>query len=464
MKLFTNDPEKLILLGARFGFEFTSDPSQADGAVIFCRTAPEAEKIKAGLPPNDFACVVSEGGEFSMSDVIRLAFLGIAVAKTAASAVAVARWRCQEDFSPQGQSVSELPAGSKKAVRVGTPEIEERISFLQIEGQENEMLSGETEEAAGSGSLENGQIERRERQEGKLFSEKCEGFPAAVQQNEPERQEDEYSGAGGGPLPNLIASYSPSTSVGKTFVAVNAAAWLAAKGARVALVDLDPDKADLWHTTYMDAFGPPQVTVSNWFDVAGDPLEHVARHPELPNLSVVPGTTVVGGRLPDAGEVAEILQALAANFDIVVADLNAMIRLSHIAVALKLAGKVFLLSDLSEKCVAQTSMIFAQASNIVGRNKMSLVVNKAKRGQIYRPKDVAKMFGFPEFSEIPEDTKLVNWCLKKRKFPVFTKSQVGEALNRCFEKELGGFVFEPVASRSKAKLAAKLLSLFGRGR
>ena len=463
MKLFTNDPEKLILLEARFGFEFTSDPSQAVGAVAFCKTAAEAEKIKAGLPPHAFACIVPEGGEFSMSDVIRLAFSGVVVAKTAASAVAVAKWRCQGNFSPQGQSVSELPAGSKEAVGSGTPEIEEQVSFPQIEGQETEMLSRETEEAAGGGSPENGQIERRERQEAKLLSEKIEGFPAAFQRNELERRKDEFSEAGG-PLPNLIASYSPSTSVGKTFVAVNAAAWLAAKGVRTALVDLDPDKADLWHTTYMDAFGPPQVTVSNWFDVAGDPLEHVARHPELPGLAVVPGTTVVGGRLPDAGEVAEILRALAAGFEIVVADLNAMIRLSHIAAALKLAGKVFLLSDLSEKCVAQTSMIFAQASNVVGRGKMSLVVNKAKRGQIYRPKDVAKMFGFPEFSEIPVDTKLVNWCLKKRKFPVFTKSQAGEALGRCFEKELGGFVFEPAAGRSKAKLAAKLLPLFGRGR
>lgn len=445
MKLFTNNPEKLILLGARFGFELTSDPSQADGAVIFCRTAEEAEKIKAGLPPHAFACVVPEGSEFSMSDVIRLAFSGIAVAKTAGVAVVAVRWRCLENFSPQGQSVSELPAGSKEAAGSGTLKIEEQVSFPQIEGQETEMLSGETEEAAGGEGLENGQIDFRE-----------------GQQNEPERREDEFSGASG-PLPNLVASYSPSTSVGKTFVAVNAAAWLAAKGARVALVDLDPDKADLWHTTYMDAFGPPQVTVSNWFDVAGDPLGHVARHPELPNLFVVPGTTVVGGRLPDAGEVAEILQALAANFDIVVADLNAMIRLAHITAALRLAGKVFLLSDLSEKCVAQTSMIFAQASNVVGRNKMSLVVNKAKRGQIYRPKDVAKMFGFPAFSEIPEDTKLVNWCLKKRKFPVFTKSQVGEVLNRCFEKELGSFVFEPAVGRSKTK-PARLFPLFGRGR
>lgn len=429
MKLFTNDPEKLILLGARFGFELTSEPSQADGAVVFCKTAEEAEKIKAGLPPRAFACIVPEGGEFSMPDVIRLAFSGIAVAKTAGAAVAAVRWRCQGNFLPREQSMSELPGGP--------------------------------EEAAGSGNLEAERIDyQEEEREMEAIPEERGDFSGIVR-NEPERFA-EFGGVDE-PLPNLIASYSPSTSVGKTFVAVNAAAWLAAKGARVALVDLDPDKADLWHTAYMDAFGPPQVTVSNWFDVAGDPLGHVARHPELPNLFVVPGTTVVGGRLPGAGEVDEILRALAANFEIVVADLNAMIRLSHIAVALKLAGKVFLLSDLSEKCVAQTSMIFAQASNVVGRSKMSLVVNKAKRGQIYRPKDVAKMFGFPEFSEILEDVKLVNWCLKKRKFPVFTKSQVGEALNRCFEKELGSFVFEPAAGRSKTK-PARLFPLFGRGR
>jgi len=236
-------------------------------------------------------------------------------------------------------------------------------------------------------------------------------------------------------IPNLFVTYSPSNGVGKTFVAVNSAMWLASKGVKTALVDLDVDKADLWHTTYMDALvGSPRTTVSTWN--GSDNV--LARHPELP-MFVLPGTTVAS-RIPEAEDVKDILKSLAGQFDVVITDLNNMIRLSHIAAALKLARKIFLLSDLSEKCVIQTSMILSQALKIADIDRMSLVVNKIRPKQLYKPKDIANMFGFPGLSEVPEDVKLVNYCLKKKRYPVLTKSAVGESLRKLFSQELEEFL------------------------
>lgn len=251
-------------------------------------------------------------------------------------------------------------------------------------------------------------------------------------------------------IPNLFVTYSPSTGVGKTFIAVNSAVWLASKGVKTALVDLDVDKADLWHTTHMDALvGSPQTTVSTW--TGSDSA--LARHPDLP-MFVLPGTTV-NGRMPGEEDVKDILKSLAGRYDVVITDLNNTIRLSHIAGALKLANKIFLLSDLSEKCVIQTSMILSHAVKIADIDRMSLVVNRIRQKQLYKPKDIASMFGFSGFSGIPEDVKLLNYCLKKKKYPVLTKSAVGESLRKLFSKELEGF-YQPDSKKS-------LFSVFKRG-
>jgi MinD-like ATPase involved in chromosome partitioning or flagellar assembly/DNA-binding NarL/FixJ family response regulator len=252
-------------------------------------------------------------------------------------------------------------------------------------------------------------------------------------------------------IPNLYVTYSPSTGVGKTFIAVNAAMWLASKGIKTALVDLDIDKADLWHTTYMDILVvSPKTTVSSWSDSNGG----LAQHPDLP-MFVLPGTMVTD-KMPKAEDIKNILKTLARQHDVVIADLNAMIRLSYIAVALNLAERVFLLSDLSEKCVIQTSMILSQALNVINKDRMCLVVNKIRPKQMYLPKDISNMFGFPNLSEVPEDVKLVNWCLKKKKYPVLTKSAVGESLRKCFGEELKRF--SPIYESKRS-----IFSLFRKG-
>jgi len=416
MAFYSDNPEKL----KKLGFPSADDPSEAEAVVLFSLSdAPDRF---------DRPCfVVAEACRPGFFDAVRLAFAGALVVRDAAHIYAMLDFIKKEraDIETFGGEVVE-----QVEEEFESPSADEEPRFEAEERQEPESPEPWLGYAAGQEVAEDPPREP-ERPAFELPRE-----PEKPALKSPPAREFVLPEVG---LPNLIASYSPSTSVGKTFVAVNAAAWLASRGVRVALVDLDPDKADLWRTSYMEVFGPPQLTVSNWHDVE-DPVRYVAHSPELPTLFVIPGTTVVGGRLPDAGEVAEILQVLAANFDAVVTDLNAMLRLSHVTVALRLAGKVLLVSDLSDKCVAQTSMIFSQASSVVGREKMSLVVNKVKRGQIYRSRDVAKMFGFPEFSEVPEDVKAVNNCLKRRRFPVTDSSALGKALASCFEKELAGYV------------------------
>ncbi|TEB04695.1 CobQ/CobB/MinD/ParA nucleotide binding domain protein [Pelotomaculum schinkii] len=448
MLFFSNNAQKLHTLG----FRTTENSGEADAAAFFGKDS--YEEAVAIASEKKICFIMDAESELGFFNVARLAFLGIIVLRDIAALKAVV------EFIGEKQAV-DAPGNEKN----GHEEQSDIVAALF-------KTTGNGEEPCPSAHTQPGELGQVPGELAKEIDELPEvetlekppelpkpGMTDVVEC--PQGKTDEKKVLNSPPHPvagpkrldvtaspnvvfnNILASYSPSTSVGKTFLAVNAAAWLAGRGVKVALIDLDPDKADLWHTSYMDTYGPPRVTVSNWADVVGDPVQHVSQHPNLPNLFVLPGTTLVGGPLPDAAVVEKILRVLASRFDVVVADLNALLRLTHIVAALRMAGKIFLLSDLSEKSVSQTSMIFSQASELAGRDRMSMVVNMVKRGQLYRPRDIAKIFGFAEFSEIPDDPKTVMSCLKSRRFPVNTVSPVGNALTKCFEKELSGFAETP---------------------
>lgn len=453
MLFFSNDLQKL----QNHGYKTTKNLVDADAAVYFGRGFLKGAKSAASQKKTCF--IIDDEGELGFFDIARLAFSGIIVLNNAATVMAVVNYlnesqsvKAPESVENSCEEQSDLLTALFKTTReepcpainthVGDPEQE----YVELLDDVDERSGAETVE-------EHPDVHRKGKsdEKKKLASSTC---PTVG----PNRLDVSTGSFAMKVFKNIFASYSPSTSVGKTFIAVNATVWLARHGVKVVLVDLDPDKADLWHTSYMDAFGPPRVTVSNWVDIVGDPVQHISQHPTLPNLYVLPGTTVVGGALPDAGIVEEILRTLAERFDVVFADLNALLRLTHIAAALRMAGKIFLLSDLSEKCVSQTSMIFSQASEIAGRDRMIMVINRVQRGQLYRPRDIAKMFGFAEFSEIPDDPKTVISCLKSRRFPVDTTSSAGTALIKCFGKEFAGLAEgyeEPRPSRWKGLISLK---------
>lgn len=449
MYFFSNDVQKL----QSFGFKTVKTQADADVTVFFGRDSLTEAKSAASQGKTCF--IVDAESELGFFEIARLAYSGIIVLRNAAVIMSVIK------YLKESQSVD--ASGNEKAGHAECHDEESDIVAALFKSTREEPClpvhahSGEVKQESGEPSEEvndlYGAETVREPSEPQIpsmhksWEDKPDGKKELAPPPRPVAAPKHLVAPACFAAPkvfkNIYASYSPSTSVGKTFIAVNAAVWLARRGARVALADLDPDKADLWHTSHMDAYGPPRVTVSNWNDVVGDPVQHISPHPNLHNLFVLPGTTVVGGPLPDAGIVEEILRTLAGRFDVVFADLNALLQLTHVVASLRMAGKIFLLSDLSEKCVAQTSMILSQASGIAGRDRMAMVVNRTQRGQLYRPRDIAKMFGFAEFSEIPNDPKTVVSCLKSRRFPVDTASPAGTALAKCFGKELPGFAEVP---------------------
>ncbi len=455
MLFFSNDVQKIQI----FGFNTTETLADADVAVFFGRDSLAGAKGAASQGKTCF--FIAAESELSFFEVACLAYTGIIVLRSAAAVKAVVNYLgenqsvdASKDEEADHEEQPDLVATLFESTREETPIHSHSGEPEQESGEtgENENYLSEIEMVEEPPEPPKPNVPDMEKHQASKPDEKKELSLPNRTVAAPKRLATPDRFIVMKVFKNIYASYSPSTSVGKTFIAVNLAVWLAKQGVKVVLADLDPDKADLWHTSYMDAYGPPIVTVSNWSDVVGDPVQHVSQHPNLPNLFILPGTTVVGGPLPDDGVVEEILRTLAGRFDVVVADLNSLLRLTHIVAALRMAGKIFLLSDLSEKCVSQTSMIFSQASGIAGRDRMAMVVNRVQRGQLYRSRDMAKMFGFAEHSEIPDDPKTVMSCLKSRHFPVDTASPVGTALEKCFRKELAEFAEgtgEPKPSRWK---------------
>ncbi|WP_449240615.1 AAA family ATPase [Desulfoscipio gibsoniae] len=434
MLFFSNDIGKLQTLG----FKTTKTIADADVAVFLGKNL--LTEAKSAALQKKICFIIDAEGELGFFDTACLAFSDIIILKNVDAVKAVVK------YLDESQTVN--ASGNEETGHEEQPDLVASLFGTTREGlcpkQESDELHENVDELSGTETIEEYPEPLR----------KLTPLPCSIAN--PKRL---VAPTNSKVFTNIFASYSPSTSVGKTFIAVNATVWLARRGVKVALVDLDPDKVDLWHTSYMDAFGPPRVTVSNWVDIVGDPVQHISQHPTLSNLYVLPGTTVVGGPLPDASVVKEILHTLAERFDVVFADLNALLRLTHIVTALSMAGKIFLLSDLSEKCVSQTSMIFSQASKIAGHDRMIMVINRVQRGQLYRPRDIAKMFGFAEYLEIPDDPKTVMSCLKSRRFPVDTASPVGTALIKCFGKELAGLGLADEYEEPKTSMWKGLLNL-----
>ncbi|MDI6710440.1 MAG: AAA family ATPase [Bacillota bacterium] len=269
----------------------------------------------------------------------------------------------------------------------------------------------------------------------------------------PTRQAKPKGGPKGG---RVIASYSSAGGVGKTFLAVNAAARLAQCGRRVVLVDLDWDYGDVWTVTHMTLKGPPQVTVANWFEVAADPVEYLAVHPRLVNLYVLPSRTVYSGRPLEANHVRRLIEELCGRFDAVILDLGPDSSLPHIAAALSSADTVLLVSTQEEGRIDKLRMFVRQAMDVCGIEKarLKLVINRVAPGYARSPKDVAKQLEMTEFRTVPEDPRAVRRSERKKTFPVLTKTAAGKALVVCLDDFLGDLI--PAASSNNRSFLSRL--------
>ena len=169
--------------------------------------------------------------------------------------------------------------------------------------------------------------------------------------------------------------------------------------------------------------------------------------PDKPELA-----TIEGSRIHD------LLEYARGSYDVVILDLPAAYeRVSQ--VILGESDKIFLVSGAELPSLHLTRKLIGYLEQMqIGRERMSLVVNRMRRRQGLSTEDMEKVFAFPISSVLPEDNTALHRAQTTAK-PVASNCDLGRAY-QDFAKKLFA---EPGAEKKKGVGSLRLSALLSQG-
>lgn len=201
----------------------------------------------------------------------------------------------------------------------------------------------------------------------------------------------------------VITVFSPKGGVGKTVVSVNMSLYLAARGKRVLLIDLDLSFGDVALTMHLS----PRNTIADLVSLSGNLdkaglAKATTTHPS--------GVAVVAApmQLDDAESVSpalvsEIISVARQEYDFIVIDTPPMFTDQALA-AMDVTDKLVLVATLDIGAL-KGIRVAAQTLDMlqVATASRALVVNRSNPRSGLKVADVSSSLGAPVAAEIPED-------------------------------------------------------------
>lgn len=201
----------------------------------------------------------------------------------------------------------------------------------------------------------------------------------------------------------VITVFSPKGGVGKTVVSVNMSLYLAARGKRVLLIDLDLSFGDVALTMHLS----PRNTIADLVSLSGNLdkaglAKATTTHPS--------GVAVVAApmQLDDAESVSpalvsEIISVARQEYDFIVIDTPPMFTDQALA-AMDVTDKLALVATLDIGAL-KGIRVAAQTLDMlqVATASRALVVNRSNPRSGLKVADVSSSLGAPVAAEIPED-------------------------------------------------------------
>lgn len=239
---------------------------------------------------------------------------------------------------------------------------------------------------------------------------------------------------------NLIVSSASSVpGVGKTLLTINLGAYAALNGIKAVVVDADivGDAAQALGLELKGSYATP----STWRNFSLP--EALLRHRS--GLYVMPCSW---GEELSPEDVRDLLVELKKEFSLVIVDHGNNPFLLSSKAALAMSDLIFVLAGQNQKTLDKGMRLFEENKNI-DRKKFKLVVNMVSPlSGFYSPRQVARVFGFDEYEEIPLDHKGVNAATRTKKAVVqLSGSRAGAALRGIAEKHLfSGFPLKKQAA------------------
>lgn len=254
-----------------------------------------------------------------------------------------------------------------------------------------------------------------------------------------------------------VVAFLPSKGgSGATFLATNAAAMLAARGKKVALIDLNLHMGEA--ALYM-CDEPPLKSIA---DVATDAerIDEALVQASLAQtgdnlwLLAAPETPEAAMEVqPDA--VARVIELLRAQFDYVVIDTGRVLDARSLA-GLDAADTIHLVMQLAVPYVHDAKRLKRVFDGLgYPASKLRLVVNRYERGTDVSVRDVEKALGSEVAVKVPNDFKTVTYAINHA-LPIFKhkkRNPVSEAIG-----EIANLIAPSTKRRSVIGSALKLKS------
>lgn len=250
----------------------------------------------------------------------------------------------------------------------------------------------------------------------------------------------------------VIASFSTSGEVGKTFNATNLAILSARNKKKTLLIEFDLGKGNAMDALYIKPEGE-YPDVLNWKEYGNSWFTKVLRSDT--GLYLLP-------RSPDSLEISmskqdamELIEEAKKHFDVVIIDMDRNPFEDHAKAALMLADRVFLITKADEKGLNHAKAFLITAARVLNlNNKIHLIANMVNQYVKYSPARIAEVLGIGEHSKIPYDIKVEEAKKKGKPLVVYDKGQACIAIKEIYEKVL----VEKDSTELKQSAMQKMLS------
>ncbi|MFZ3172462.1 MAG: AAA family ATPase [Carboxydocellales bacterium] len=258
----------------------------------------------------------------------------------------------------------------------------------------------------------------------------------------------------------VVAFWSGKPGVGKTFLAVNTALALARGGVKVALVD--GDILNLSVGVFLN-LQDVRKTLERALKVnhSGDIGEFLLYHPQYPNLAVITGSDLCrpeGYCNVNKEAVAQLIEYLKAEFDVVILDTSTDVQSVTTYVALQQANRVLLVTNQDYAQVFATKRQLALLKRLrQPLDKFQLVLNGELKGCKITSAMLEDIFGLKVVRVLPHLPKPVVDSIFESRPVVLQKGQEVAELREGIES-LAQQIF-PVLNEEKVSLLHNLSRL-----
>lgn len=255
----------------------------------------------------------------------------------------------------------------------------------------------------------------------------------------------------------VVASFSTSGEVGKTFTSTNLGVLAANEKKKVILLEFDLGKGNDLEVLGIHPEGD-YPDVMTWRDYGENWHSNALRHST--GLYLLPRSEDTLEMLMSSQEAMELIEEARRHFDLVIVDMDRNPFEEHLKAALIMADHIFLLTRVNEKGLNHSKAFLTNAARVLNLNhKIHLIPNRINQYSEYSPEKLAELLGISDHTKIPEDLKSVEEAKKKNKLVVlYGKGPAAAALKEIYNKFLAEKKEKP-----RENIFQKLLSLLPLG-